>query len=116
MTLRADLLDLLRVYDIAPSRRVRLAVDEFIGLVVDEHPDHPPLETDEGEDAGNDDDAGLAVRTIACPHCGEPVVVELELDGGGQEAIHDCSVCCRPIRLTWRVLDGRLDGFQSGAG
>lgn len=112
MSLRADLLDLLRARDIAPSRRVRLAVDDLLTLVATENPDQPPLETEAAED---DDDAGLAVRTIACPHCGEPVVVELELDGGEQEAIHDCSVCCRPIRLTWRVLDGRLDGFNSSA-
>lgn len=113
MPLRAELIDLLRSHAIAPSRRVRVAVDDLLALVAAENPDHPPLEAEEADD---DDDAGLAVRTIACPHCAEPVVVELELDGGEQEAIHDCSVCCRPIRLTWKVLDGRLDGFHSAPG
>lgn len=36
-----------------------------------------------------------------CPYCGE--VVELTLDPGSgaqQEYIEDCSVCCRPWRVT----------------
>lgn len=115
MPLRADLIDLLRAHDIAPTRSLRLALDDLLALVAAENPDLPPVEAEE-TDAADDDDAGLAVRTIACPHCAEPVVVELELDGGEQEAIHDCSVCCRPIQLTWRVSNGRLDGFHSAPG
>ena len=121
MALHSDILDLMRARDIAATRSMRRALDEFVELIAAENPDVEPSaaeaddEDDDGDDDGNDD-AGLAVRTVACPHCGEPVVVELELDGGGQEAIHDCSVCCRPIQLVWSVRDGRLDGFTAGAG
>ena len=118
MSLRDDILDLLRDRDIAPTRAMRAQLDELLALVASENPDLPPPGGvgDDEAPAADDDDAGLAVRTVPCPHCGEPVVVELELDGGGQEAIHDCSVCCRPIRFTWTVQDGRLDGFAAGPG
>jgi len=115
--LRDDLLDLLAAHDIAPTRLVRLALDDVLAVVAAENPDLPaPAAASDDDDAQGDDDAGLAVRTIACPHCGEPVVVELELDGGDQEQIQDCSVCCRPIRLTWGTAAGGLSGFTSGPG
>ena len=116
MGLHADILDLLRSRDIAPTRAMRVALDELLALCAAENPDLERAADSDDEDAGGDDDAGLAVRSVACPHCGEPVVVELELDGGDQEAIHDCSVCCRPIRLEWSVRDGRLDGFTAAPG
>lgn len=117
MSIRSELIQLLREQGIRPSRGIRLAIDDLLTLIRAENPDHQPQEdTDDDDEGEDDDDVGLAVRTIACPHCGEPVVVELELDGGGQEAIHDCSVCCRPIQLTWNVANGRLDRFVSGPG
>lgn len=117
MGLRGDILELLRIRGLVPSRAARLALDDLLAVIAEEHPDREAdADDEEGDDDESDDDAGLAVRTIACPHCGEPVVVELELDGGAQEAIHDCSVCCRPIRLQWTERDGRLDGFTSGPG
>ena len=120
MPLHSDILDLMRARDIAATRSMRRALDEFVELIAAENPDVDMSADDDGDDDDDDDDgdddAGLAVRTIDCPHCGEPVVVELELDGGDQEAIHDCSVCCRPIRLVWSVRDGRLDGFTSTPG
>jgi cysteine-rich CPXCG protein len=37
---------------------------------------------------------------VACPSCGEKVVIGLDPDGGAtQEYVEDCQVCCRP----WRV-------------
>lgn len=115
MGLGDDILELLRERDIQPNRSIRIALADLLALVAAENPDLPPPEDAPG-DADGDDDAGLAVRTIACPHCGEAMVVELELDGGDQEAIHDCSVCCRPVRFAWRVSGGRLSGFESGPG
>lgn len=119
MSLKEDLLELLRARDIEPTRRIRIALADLLALVAAENPDVPPQEPDEDDEAGADDDdndAGLAVRTVDCPHCGEPIVIELELDGGDQEAIHDCSVCCRPVRFTWQVSGGQLSGFASGPG
>jgi hypothetical protein len=116
--LRSDILDLLRARGIRRRADIERALDELLAIAADENPDLPPAGRDADADAegGEDDDAGLAVRTIDCPHCGEPVVVELELDGGEQEAIQDCSVCCRPIRLAWRSEGGALAGLDVRAG
>jgi hypothetical protein len=116
VSVRSDILELLRVRGIARRADILRALDEFLAIAAEENPDLPPAERDDDEEPSEDDDAGLAVRTIECPHCGEPVVVELELDGGEQEAIQDCSVCCRPIRLAWRAEDGRLGSLEVGPG
>lgn len=118
MSLKEEILELLRTRDVEPTRRIRIALTDLLALVASENPDVPPLDgdVDDADEDDDDDDAGLAVRTIDCPHCGEPMVVELELDGGDQEAIHDCSVCCRPVRFTWQVSGGQLAGFASGPG
>lgn len=43
----------------------------------------------------------LHYRTAACPYCGEPQKVEIDLSGGlPQEFSWDCSVCCRPMEVT----------------
>jgi hypothetical protein len=110
--LRGDILELLRARGVRRRADVDRALDELLAIVEEENPDLPTASRDDDEAVGGDDDAGLAVRTIDCPHCGEPVVVELELDGGDQEAIHDCSVCCRPIRLEWRSEGGVLSGLD----
>lgn len=37
---------------------------------------------------------------VACPHCGEAVVIGLDPGGGAaQEYVEDCQVCCRPCRI-----------------
>ena len=37
---------------------------------------------------------------VLCPHCGEAVVIALDVSGGThQDFAQDCEVCCRP----WRV-------------
>ena len=46
---------------------------------------------------------------VACPWCGEKVVIGLDPGGGmTQEYVEDCQVCCRP----WRV---RLKYDETGA-
>lgn len=114
MALNEDILELLLKRGIKPARHIRIALSELLAIIGAENPDLPPPDN-ASEDAG-DDDAGLAVRTIECPHCGENVVVELELDGGDQEIIQDCSVCCRPISISWHVSAGQLTGLESGPG
>ena len=69
----------------------------------------PPDEDDFPLGDGTADDAVLVV----CPHCGE--ANELSLDPGGgseQEYVEDCTVCCRPWRVTVRYgADGTADVF-----
>lgn len=47
------------------------------------------------------------MSSLACPYCGEPIEVYVDLGGGEQQDyIEDCSVCCRPIRLRAHWRDG----------
>ena len=41
----------------------------------------------------------LESQDYQCPYCGEPVEALLDLSGGDQHYIEDCSVCCRPIQF-----------------
>ncbi|OYT97152.1 MAG: CPXCG motif-containing cysteine-rich protein [Pseudomonas sp. PGPPP3] len=41
----------------------------------------------------------LESQDYQCPYCGEPVEALLDLSGGDQQYIEDCSVCCRPIQF-----------------
>lgn len=42
---------------------------------------------------------------IECPYCGETIPVLLDLSGGDQDYVEDCSVCCKPIRFILQVHD-----------
>jgi hypothetical protein len=40
---------------------------------------------------------------VACPYCGERIVIGLDPGGGTtQEYVEDCQVCCRPWRVQLR--------------
>lgn len=116
MGLRADILELLRAHGVRRRPAIDRALDEFLTIAAEANPDLVPATGEPDGEAVAEDDAGLAVRSIDCPHCGEPVVVELELDGGDQELIQDCSVCCCPIRLAWRAEGGSLAGLDVSPG
>ena len=45
----------------------------------------------------------LPAIDIACPYCGEWIVIFVDASAGDQQYIEDCQVCCRPIQLTVRV-------------
>ena len=55
-----------------------------------------------------DDDLDIVFDTeteIMCPHCGEPVVIGVDVGGGAvQHYVEDCAVCCRPwvVHVTFR--------------
>jgi len=67
-------------------------------------------EPEDGE-AGDDETDGFSDRSpdevvldsqadVACPYCGETIVLELDPGGGpAQEYVEDCQVCCRPCRV-----------------
>lgn len=51
-------------------------------------------------------DAILIVEeSIDCPFCGENITVLLDLSAGGQSYIEDCQVCCRPMQISYEVID-----------
>lgn len=54
----------------------------------------------------------LIDRTVTCPTCWEPVELQLDLSGDNQDYVEDCGICCRPMRITYAVLDGELADFQ----
>ena len=62
-----------------------------------------------GHDAPTDEVVFDTEAEVACPHCGEKVMIGLDPGcGATQEYVEDCQVCCRP----WRV---RLSYDETGA-
>jgi len=62
---------------------------------------------DESDQVGPDSMADEVVldteAEVACPYCGERVVIGLDPGGGTkQEYVEDCQVCCRPCRVRLR--------------
>jgi hypothetical protein len=56
-----------------------------------------------GEEAGSD--ALERFVDIACPYCGEPITVRIDLSAGSQAYVEDCQVCCQPITLSVPITD-----------
>jgi len=48
----------------------------------------------------------LETVTVACPYCGEPNELVIDMSVPQQEYTEDCFVCCRPMVVTSRVDDG----------
>ncbi len=58
----------------------------------------------------------LLVRTLACPYCGEPNEVAVDLSGGRLQSYEeDCQVCCRPWTVHVRVLGPRKANVRLAA-
>jgi hypothetical protein len=57
-------------------------------------------------------------KFFKCPYCFQKISMLLDLsEEGTQTYIEDCEVCCRPIHITYTVVNGRLDSFhREGAG
>jgi hypothetical protein len=82
-----------------------------------------PCSTRRGVDDESNDDLdeefplgdGVAdlASDVSCPYCGEPVEITLDPGSGSQqEYIEDCSVCCRPWRVTVSYdEDGHADVY-----
>ena len=43
-----------------------------------------------------------------CPYCGEEISMAFERFSGAQEYIEDCEVCCRPISVSYELMDGHV--------
>lgn len=50
----------------------------------------------------------IQTETITCPYCWQPIEIVLDLSVESQRQVEDCSVCCRPIVITYRAEDGEL--------
>lgn len=44
--------------------------------------------------------AALQWTEIECPHCGEAFQISVDPEDDGQDLVHDCRICCRPIQMT----------------
>jgi len=45
---------------------------------------------------------------VMCPHCGETILLFLDLSVESQSYIEDCSVCCQPMTVSYTAADGEL--------
>lgn len=46
---------------------------------------------------------------VSCPNCGEPITLFLDLSVEEQSYIEDCSVCCRPMTVSYAANGGELE-------
>lgn len=53
---------------------------------------------------------------VSCPYCGEMITLLLDLSVEEQSYIEDCSVCCQPMNVSYRVQDGELADVSVEAG
>lgn len=61
-----------------------------------------------GKEAGSD--ALESFTEIACPYCGEMILIRLDLSAGAQSCVEDCQVCCQPIQVGVQVdVGGALE-------
>jgi len=49
---------------------------------------------------------------IGCPHCGETFPLQVDTSQREQTLIEDCSVCCRPIKLTIYCRPGEIENVE----
>jgi Cysteine-rich CPXCG len=54
----------------------------------------------------------LREHEVACPSCWETVALEFDLSVEGQSYIEDCPVCCRPMTVSYTVVDGELESID----
>lgn len=54
----------------------------------------------------------MHVETVTCPYCWEAIEVFLDLSVEAQRQVEDCSVCCRPIVITYRAEGGELAALE----
>jgi hypothetical protein len=50
----------------------------------------------------------IQAETITCPYCWQSIEIVLDLSVESQRQVEDCSVCCRPIVISYRAEDGEL--------
>ncbi len=54
----------------------------------------------------------LQGHDATCPHCWQTIQLTLDLSVPEQSYIEDCSVCCRPMQVSYRASDGGIDELK----
>jgi hypothetical protein len=52
-------------------------------------------------------------ESITCPYCWETIEIALDLSVEEQQYVEDCSVCCRPIVITYRASPEGLVALEA---
>lgn len=56
----------------------------------------------------------LEEAEATCPYCWETIPLLLDLSGGSQTYVEDCSVCCQPIVVRLEVDEGADEDAGGG--
>jgi transcription elongation factor Elf1 len=48
-----------------------------------------------------------------CPYCGKNISMLIDLNFNNQLYTEDCEVCCRPIEITFTVVDGVIESWNA---
>jgi len=54
-------------------------------------------------------------RYFKCPYCGERISMVLDTSVDEQTYVEDCEVCCRPIELSYAVVNDKVVHFEARA-
>lgn len=54
-------------------------------------------------------------ESITCPYCWETIEIALDLSIEAQRYVEDCSVCCRPIVITYAAGPNGLEALDIAA-
>jgi hypothetical protein len=98
------------------TEAVKDGLRDFVATVCEENPDLVDPEVGDGEEEDMAADGRRRSHPITCPHCGETIDIAIDLSGGDQDDVQDCTVCCSPIHVTYSVSRGRLRSFASEPG
>jgi hypothetical protein len=47
-------------------------------------------------------------QDATCPHCWETINLTLDLSVAEQSYVEDCPVCCKPMVVSYTVVDGEV--------
>jgi len=92
---------------------VKQSLRDFVATVAEENPGVVDPEAVSDDDTLPSAAEPALQHPITCPHCGENIGIAIDLSGGDQDDVQDCTVCCSPIHVTYSVRDGQLYGFTS---
>jgi hypothetical protein len=51
-------------------------------------------------------------ESITCPYCWQTIEIVLDLSADDQRYVEDCSVCCRPIVISYRTDGEALTSLE----